>query len=149
MSKYIIEIEDIENFETYFHGKKLVPYVDTAEEAWELARKIGLSAANGGMTYREMAECFGVSGEYSYYDEVMNLPYSEARQKYEEWKKKQEEIRAESLDIIIYTGTDMDGYVSGIKSDGRAVLRLRKEMKKTGRHFPQVVELLKAMKEES
>lgn len=163
--KYIIEIEEMpfisEGSEmqlfkaTEFNSlvfdrnglEKLTPYDESAaeqrgrEEAWKLIKAIGK------MSDDDMADCFGTSV-------IVNLSYTEAREKYEAWKKEKEEIKIgdevrhkyEPRDIMVYTGTE-PGYASCIKSNGRVVIRRADEIERTGRHFPEVAELLEKMRQ--
>ena len=171
MSKYIIEIndigiEDIKDGEKY-HRVTRVPwwyisetnlnrldlYNETesaaeqrgAEKAWELAKKISI------MPDEAKKEVWGTD-KYN----TINLGYSyaEAAAKYETWVKENEikvgdEVRIKSdpsKTRIITNVTKMgDGiYFSGMKPDGVVDRFLGMgNFEKTGRHFPEVAELLK------
>ena len=105
--KYIIEIEE-EPFEspgseqrlwksTEFNSlvfdktglEKLTPYDESAaeqrgqEEAWELACVIGKRINKGGLSDLEIEDIFGVNSHHA----VFEMTYSEARERYEAWKK--------------------------------------------------------------
>ena len=85
--------------------------------------------------------------------------YSEAKSKYDEWKRKKDEIRVGD-EIKIKTSYSADAVVIGMDDydlfivwkDGetdRIEPPERKQWVKTGKHFPEVEELLKKITEES
>ena len=108
------------------------------EEAWELIKAIGK------MSDEDMADCFGTSV-------IVNLSYTEAREKYDAWKeiKVGDEIRNGGVygivtlvekkkdDGICYHVVGNDGYVWYLND---------LVTKRTGRHFPEVAELLEKLK---
>lgn len=177
MAKYIIEIpEDTTclNALRYEDGKcvsarsyiipDLTPYVrsesyidglkEGQNEVWEFARKMISTSGN------EMSEMWGCATNFG---EVMhNTTYSEAKAKYDEWKKEKIRVGCEVHhrnvpELIIYV-TDMDDNSFG----GFALCRVKDvcdygdrfsecnvhQYKPTGRVFPNIVELLKKMEEE-
>lgn len=82
------------------------------------------------------------------------MTYSEAKAKYEAWKKSKDEIRVgdEVVDgqgiKCVVTSVD-ECHLHGFRSDnGGACYRQILSVTKTGRHFPEVAELLKKMREE-
>lgn len=132
-------------WEAYEKGK-----AETEDEVWGFVRIIT------DMTECERKECFG--GSTCDLDEYMT--YQEAKAKYDAWKKKKEEIRVG--DEVEY---ECDGIVrfvvTGIKNSTAYGFRQMYEyddvsdvgeycdidmLKKTGRHFPEVAELLKKMR---
>lgn len=81
--------------------------------------------------------------------------YSEAKSKYDEWKRKKEEIRVGDEVIIKSDGVkgvvldeDLCGEFSVFTENGCCEAYRKIHFEKTGRHFPEVAELLKKMKEE-
>ena len=140
-------------------GLKLIPYTepdrkaieDAQGEAWELARKI----AN--MRHEEFSKCFDVTDDYCEFNIMDIMSYSEAKAKYEAWKKQKAEIRvgdeleddgnirAVVLDIL---DADYESY-EVITENGIVDEWQKGIVVKTGRHFDEVEELLKKMKEES
>jgi len=110
-------------------------------ETWELAERIA------DMSYDDFISCFeGETEEYVY-----GLPYHEVKAKYDAWKKRKDEIRVG--DEVIYNGdrvvvTDIflqditRLWIEGVTSSGKTVEALESDIKKTGRHFPEVEELL-------
>ena len=161
--KYIIELEDEpcmrEDGVNYYTCKsarwyklgetvinRLTPYTEPDREAienetWELAERIA------DMSYDDFISCFeGETEEYVY-----GLPYHEVKAKYDAWKKRKDEIRVG--DEVIYNGdrvvvTDIflqditRLWIEGVTSSGKTVEALESDIKKTGRHFPEVEELL-------
>lgn len=130
-------------------GFKLEPYIEPdrkaiEDETWELAERIA------DMSYDDFISCFeGETEEYVY-----GLPYHEVKAKYEEWKKRKDEIRVG--DEVIYNGdrvvvTDIflqditRLWIEGVTSSGKTVEALESDIKKTGRHFAEIEELLKKL----
>ena len=130
----------------------LTPYTEPDREAienevWEFARKIISTNEN------EVSEIWGCATNFG---EVMhNTTYQEAKTKYEEWRKQKDEIRVG--DEVIVAGTT--GVVVRIpKGDEQRIHFISPsgtvycnnayaDIVKTGRHFPEVAELLKKMGE--
>jgi preprotein translocase subunit YajC len=130
-------------------------YEDGLNEAWECAKKIEAPTVEGGLSGRELALIFKdgatlykVFKNYSAREAVTRI------KEYEEEQKKAAEIK------IGDEVTDNDGWrgvVTCISPDGEylvvtlqdgSALRWEKEhFKKTGRHFPQIAEVLKQMQE--
>lgn len=173
MSKYIVEIPDNDaldinenqgafvyrvgdNFAMSGKVDALIPYKEpdsSAEVAWELAQKIS------NMAFKERKEAFGNGLTM-----IDQLFYSEARQKYDAWKKKKEEIHVGDeviAEVIVVDADDgqlrdpvvltnvYDNHWEGVDDRGviHSINGIFFKIKKTGRHFDQVEELLKAMKE--
>ena len=144
---------------------RLTPYTepdrkaieDAQEEVWNFASKIILSASLGGLTTDEIKDCFG--NENVFFDVLRDFSYQEAKAKYDAWKKKKNEIRVgdevipmdTEYDTMIVTRTWKDDYwsdcVNTIGFDGSICSFLTSNVKKTGRHFDEVEELLKKIKE--
>lgn len=113
-------------------------------EAWEAARKID------DMNGNERHDCFGIAGI------AFKLTASEAIAKleaYEEKKKAADEIKVG--DEVIYNKTTVcivltpetdKKYASIVDDCGCHYSADHRELTKTGRHFPEVAELLKKMK---
>lgn len=125
-------------------------YSKGAEDAWEFVRTVT------DMTEAQRIQCFG--GATCDLDEYYT--YQEAKAKYEAWKKKEEEIRVgdevipldTQHDIMVvtklWTGEYRDEWADTIASDGKLFSFLKTSIKKTGRHFDEVEELLMKMKED-
>ena len=124
-------------------------YSKGAEDAWDFATSC--IDMDGNDFYR----CF--EDDNIYY--LTECTCSEARAKYEAWKKQKDEIRVGDevipldtrYDTMVvtklWTGEYRDEWVDVIASDGKLFSFLKTSVKKTGRHFPEVEELLKKIKE--
>ena len=145
------------------HLNRLTPYtepdlnplvdeaVETIEnEVWEFVRIIT------DMTECERKECFG--GSTCDLDEYVT--YQEAKAKYEAWKKKKEEIRVgdevKFLSLAksgVVVSEDDTPNVVGDKAfnvvweDGSTGYHYKKDLFRTGRHFDEVEELMKKMRD--
>ena len=121
---------------------------DAQEEAWEFAKQVSI------MKPEDKEECWGTA-KYN----TINLGYSyqEAKAKYDAWKTEKEskiEVGDEVMHKItksigIATWVDPEAnYVHIVWSDGSTGNRKMDSLEKTGRHFNQVADMLKEMKEE-
>ena len=140
---------------------KLTPYTEPDREAienevWEFAKKMVSTSGN------EMSDIWGCATNFG---EVMhNTTYSEAKSKYEAWKKKKEEIRVgDEVEQITASGnpvglkcvvTKIVDYeiLKGITQTGEVVTcssQIKRWWRKTGRHFNSVEKLLEEMREET
>ena len=117
------------------------------KEVWEFAKTLDV-----GITIEELYSIFGDEDFYN------NYTYKEAKKKYEEWKKPKEEVFCVGDEIEYFFGMkaiitfikDTDDEISIIFKDGSTDCMMKSELKdwkKTGRHFPNIVELLEEMKE--
>ena len=134
-------------------------YSKGAEDAWELSRRIicpsdccedSISAYTKEIFNKDGWEIRGIFND---------LSYQEAKAKYEAWKKKEEEIRVGDEVIPLYAQYDTmvvtrlwtsefsDEWVDTIAGDGKIYQFLKTSIKKKGRHFPEVGELLKVLSE--
>ena len=127
------------------------------EDAWEAAKKLFSSMADS-----DIEKAFPIEWNNGGFNALMNLQPQEAIEKLKAYEEKQktdnrieigDEVYAYTLSgktqpFIIIKIYDEDGvkYYSGINADGNHVQGGLNYIK-TGRHFPHVVELLKAMKE--
>ena len=122
---------------------------DIEDEVWKFAKKI---VSSNGLTKHELDECFGhttIQGVMTTYD-----TYQEAKEKYEAWRKQKDEIRVgdEVIDkdvgkaIVTYIDFELCNtlWLDGSVSEDVPL----KDLHKTGRHFDEVEELLKKMKEQ-
>lgn len=117
-------------------------------DAWEAARIIVLSQKDGGLSVEAVKKIFGLP-----FSEVIlkDFDAAEAIAKIKAYEEKEAEIKVGDVvisdnDQIIVTYTK-GGNIIGITEDGFARICIAKDIEKTNRHFPQVEELLKAMKE--
>ena len=117
------------------------------DEVWEFVRIIT------DMTEKQRIECFG--GASCDLDEY--LTYRDAKAKYEEWRKRKDEIH-EYDEIIsevpdnkaIIVCIDIWGQWHCINADGSFMVEINQQgyWKKTGRSFPELGDVLKKMREE-
>lgn len=113
--------------------------------AWEFAQRIGRKETEGGMSIRDLNDCFG----YKSSCEIFGLSYKEARDKYNAWIKKRrkvirigDEVESEELGIKMvvtkmYPNPD-DKYgpiLNGICSDGSVRACRFSDVIKTGNHW--------------
>jgi len=127
---------------------------DAQEEAWEFAQSIFYPEEMGGIPDENFKKCFyGKSAEAV----LKDMSYQEAKAKYEAWKTEKEskiEVGDEVMHKItksigIATWVDPEAnYVHIVWSDGSTENRKMDSLEKTGRHFNQVADMLKEMKEE-
>lgn len=165
--KYIIEFEDEYSMNeggmkyhqckqvpywSVSHGiiKNLTPYTEPdrkaiEDEVWKLADTIH------GMIIQDKMSCFGFSLTSAV---TSNLSYQEAKAKYEAWFKQKDEIRVG--DEVKHRGRNyVVGYVGADKVYHlidenwlRTVVQGGYQLIKTGRHFPEVAQLLDKMRGE-
>lgn len=124
------------------------------ELIWEVARKIILPSKRGGFTINEFAECFG--SDVSKYDVVEHYSASEAIEKILAYEQKQQIAIGD--EVVFYNGERCvvtvveDGQVTEVMDENGFSMKmddgLRNSMKKTGRHFEELVTILKKMKGE-
>lgn len=118
-------------------------YNEGAKDAWEFARAINY------MGYDDFVSCFNGKTE----EVVYELSYSEVKAKYEEWKKQKEEIHvgdeviynSRTRAVVLMPETE-ERYGTILTSDFATVAVSHDDLKKTGRHFDEVVELLKKIR---
>lgn len=174
--KYIIDIEDIpfirdeslyraKGFKSLVFDKigleKLTPYKPVDPDAIEKARKAGqdeaweLAYKLDAMFIENWKECFNKT--YTT-DHKQKMSYAETREKYEAWKKKQKEeihvgdevafhheFRPDTVIVVTHIG--YDGFVNGMDDKGTLFAQKSPIMwQKTGRHFPEVAELLEKLR---
>lgn len=165
MAKYVIEIPDevkwIQGIKSTGFGTQdygLVPVADLTpytepdeqeirerahEEAWRLASELMWSVS--------AEEIYDMPASHVFRD----MTYSEAKAKYDQWKADKEKIHVgdeitirgqkrviTSIDEEDIMAIDSDGATYGFPYDDI------NDIKRTGRTFPEVAELLKKMKEE-
>ncbi len=118
-------------------------YEDGLKDAWEVVRRLEYELTSG-----ERVELFGY---YSPYDIIDALTPQEVIEKLE--KHDRIEVGDEVIDdagdkgIVTRVSPDRE-YLTVILGDGIAIRWENKEFKKTGRHFPQIAEVLRQMQEE-
>lgn len=113
---------------------------EAAQKAWELARELVCI-----MNKKEFSKYFDV--DYEKRTDILYMPYHVIKDSYEERKKINSEIKVGD-EVSDCTGTGVVVEISEdclriLYSNGASYLMSNKEFKKTGRHFPEVAELLK------
>lgn len=148
----VISDEALQGFEKY---DPEADYQRGLNDAWEIVQKVFRFEKDGGMSYEELEKIFGTE----FTAEIANLPLEKVMSTltdYEAKKKAEEEIKVG--DEVIQSFTHHEGVVVKLPLEGDIVTVLEKtgyaygtpinNLKKTGRHFPQVAELLDAMEED-
>lgn len=161
--KYIINIpDDIQKIIGLRQDYSLI-YVDMTpytepdrkaieDEVWEFVREL-IHYNNGkGMVDDELQSCFG----HDLYSQVFkHLSYQEAKAKYDEWKRKKEEIHVG--DEVEYIDGNTNAFVSYfdgemcdlICADGSVAEDICLNMlRPTGRKCPEVLKLLETLQRE-
>lgn len=125
-------------------------YEDGLNEAWELARKIG--GVDNGYSCGELSDIFGTCSAGYIFD---NLTVSETMDAIENSKriKVGDEVVNKYGWKRVVTNTHINGEVTLMDSNGDFYAYCRAEvndldLKKTGRHFPQIEEMLNQMQED-
>ena len=139
-------------FEAGQHEATTLEYQQGLDDAWNAARKICNEPEDGGLPASTVVELFGRNGSIlgcSAQNAINKLKAYEEQQKSDEIKVGNE-VEAYSGRAIVF-GTFID--TKGNKfcqywypSEGRFDKDKTEHLKKTGRHFPQIAELLEQMK---
>ena len=123
-------------------------YEDGLNEAWEAARKI---ACNDGYTWTELENIFNSRSMNSIISFFTASEVIEKINHYEETKveiKVGDEVTDNDGWNGVVTCISPDGeYLVVTLQDGSALRWEKEHFKKTGRHFPQIAEVLKQMQE--
>lgn len=136
-------------FEEESKEKNIKTYEDGLNEAWELARKIVCRETDGGKPIKWVEDTFG-----SVRTDIVMRNYSaseaiDAVESYEKLKVGDEVEHVDTYDKVIVTHASKDTqHIDIMWEDGSVGIRAPIEkFKKTGRHFTEIEELLKKMKE--
>lgn len=120
------------------------------DDAWKALRAI----ADKDMTCETLDVLFGehmitrIAMNYTAAEVIEKLAAYEAKKKAEEEIKVGDEVETDYTGNVIIAGKPKDGwYVTIAKNFARYSIHESHIIKKTGRHFPQVAELLDAMEE--
>lgn len=125
-------------------------------DAWEAARKIICNEIDGGLSTREMIKIFGsVSASAA----LKNNTVSEAIAKIREFdEEKAENAKIKVGDVVVERLKNAEitfvvclvsfERIYGITGDGKWNVCQKGEARKTGKHFPEIVKVLEAMKNE-
>lgn len=131
-----------------------IPYDESSDEkAWKFAQKI-LAPPNtrDALTVEDLMDCYGTDDAY---DVVCEQTYAEARERYEVWKKRKDEIKIGDLVTddsnavrAVVLGESVSGRAWGILDENGCMRMINKShVSKVGRHFPEVEQMLKKMRE--
>ena len=121
------------------------------DDAWECARKIALSVEDGGISAKALRDAFNVNTCYSVF---RRYSAQEAIKKIEEYERQKDAIKIG--DEVCYTDATIAGVVVRCRNDGfynvmdktgQQNIRSGIEITRTGRTFPQVEEMFRAMQE--
>lgn len=131
-------------------------------DAWECARKMLLSDEDGGIALSDILKIFGMTQYYA----IKRFSATEAIAKIKEYEEKQaKDAEIKVGDEVIYhgrgarigahdgaigvvLGTEKDWVEVKFKSTWNCVSVCKDTLTKTGRHFPQIEEVLEQMKGE-
>jgi len=134
---------------------KLTPYAEPDRKAIEDEVWNFVDFMIHEMDVEEREECFG---ESAYAVCIHELTYQGAKAEYDEWKKQKDEIRVGdevipidvNYDTMIVTRIWRDDHsrdcLDTLGLDGSICSFLTSNVKKTGRHFPEVAQLLYKMR---
>ncbi len=116
-------------------------------DAWDAARKLMLDTNHGGLTNYEIEEIFGVDEEQT----IINYSASECIEKIRQYEQEKEEIKVGD-EVITSAGKAVVIGVGPVHfefvfADGSTGYDKVENAKKTGRHFPEIAEVLAKMKE--
>jgi hypothetical protein len=125
-------------------------YEDGLNEAWELARKIG--GIDNGYTSGELSDIFGTCSAEYIFDNLTISKTMDAIENSERIKVGDEVVNKYGWKRVV-TNTHINGEVTLMDSNGDFYAYCRAEvnaldLKKTGRHFSQIEEVLQQIKEE-
>lgn len=125
-------------------------YQKGLDDAWDAARRIGSYADSN--TWKDIGFRLDTFGWAERYKEVIaNYTASEAIAKLKEYEQRQavevgDEVFIEKIDqnvIVLNTGR----FMNCMDKDGVVLRAEREDVVKTGRHFPEIAEVLKKMQE--
>ena len=156
--KYVVDVPDNTTW-IQVSTDRLEPYTEPdrsaiEDEVWGLAKKL---ISMSGNEVSDMMGCTTNFGEVMY-----NMPYQEAKAKYEEWKKQKDEIRVgdevkpkikdgfseKGVVLRLYQPKQYKPLADVLWHDETVDIRVVVEkLVRTGRHFDEIEELLKKMKE--
>lgn len=124
-------------------------YEDGLNEAWELARNVISSPNSENKSFTWVRENV-IGSDIALFDIIMNYSASEIieeMKKYEEIKVGDEVTDGEGWEGVV-TRISPDGeYLIILQKDGTSLHWEKEHFKKTGRHFPQIAEVLQKMQE--
>ena len=135
------------------------PYQRGLDDAWELGRKVAFDVVDGGISIYDLNKLFCT---YTRYGIFKNYSVQEVMKRIEDYEKQKDAIKiGDEVEQITNSGNPTgvscivtnigDDKFNGITEDGKAVVcssQIYRWWRKTGRTFPQIAEVLKAMQGE-
>ena len=140
-----------ENTKDLIEERKNEAYQRGLNDAWEAARKIALNKEDGGLDTEAYCETFGYGKGIGAV--LKTFSASKAIEKIRQYEEKQEEIQvgdeviATSGKAVIVDVNDDKDKARYIYPDSTLGFDNICNLSKTGRHFPEIVEVLQKMKE--
>ena len=146
-----LQIEMDAKFKGYDSGFKK-GYDNGAGDAWAFARAMFYPKAIGGTNAENFNECYhGKSAE----EVLKDMSYEEAKIRYDAWKQEKEsqikvgdEVEHESLHNIGFVTRVEESGINVVWNCGRTGFCGTDEVKKTGKYFGAIVDILKNMCDE-
>lgn len=137
----------------FLDDEKKESYQRGLNDAWEAARKICLEEDDGGIPASAINDIFNVRN-YRY--AVKDYSASECIEKIRAYEQKQKEIQvgdeivcSNGEKYVVFIVYDEKKLVTAFRHDGYKKTIESKWVTKTGRHFPEIAEVLQKMKENS
>lgn len=121
-------------------------YEDGLNEAWEVARKIACTAEKGGYTWTVLEQIFNTRSLSDIIDTYTASEAIDAMENYERIKVGDEVKGHTTVGIVLecwYNDEMTIMWANGSVTIGHK----SRDLTKTGRHFPQIEEVLKQMQE--
>lgn len=133
---------------TNVHNECEAAYQNGLYNAWDVARKIMLSEADGGIQWKLKEQWFG---KFTIYDIFKDVPAMDVIEKIRQYEQEKEEIHVgdevdDGVANLIVLEINEDGTVKGFDDSGSIIHATPR--KKTGRHFSEIAEVLRKMQEE-
>lgn len=125
-------------------------YENGLNDAWDAVRKIALDEKDGGLDVAAYHEIFGYGKSFCAVLKTFSAP--EAIEKIRQYEQEQENFKVgyEVINDEDVRGTivDMDDYLLHVLDENGVIQAWpREDVVKTGRHFPEIAEVIKTMQE--
>ena len=115
-------------------------------DAWDAARKIPLTVNEGGLSANALTMIFGNKSIIQIFKELSASEVTEKIRQYEHEEIKVGDEVDDGVANLVVLEINEDGTVKGFADDGSIINAVPR--KKTGRHFPEIAEVLRKMQEE-
>ena len=129
-------------------------YEQGLNDGWESAKKIYAAPSDGGYTLEQLTQVFGnssmsaIARAYTASDAIAKIKAYEEEKKAETELKVGDELVNNCGERYVITHIVSKDYVNVVDMRGSVFYINPERYKKTGRHFPEIEELLKQMKGE-